>query len=145
MAEDEAWAGLPPAGDDDWLTEESDEPAMEKTTDVGAPADGAGIVLSDNDGIQTPAPQDSEGIFFAEEDAAQQVANAQSENWVDTLALHNTEDGDVQAGWTLQLDSDRAGPNPGADYVELSGEAQESDSLPDESSINFNNLEQIEW
>ncbi len=145
MAEDEEWAGLPPAVEDDWMTDDPDDPAMGDAADVMQASNANGIAQSDvgEEGAGSSAPQSSGSIYFAEEEATQTAAIGQSENWVETLGLHNSEDGDIQAGWTLQLDSAHA--SAGADYVELSGDAAESNPLGDENSINFANLEQIEW
>ena len=147
MAEDEAWAGLPPAAEDDWMTDEPDNSALEGATDVMAPSNAGGIVQSDDDGegVRSSAPQSSGSIHFAEEDATQTAAIGQSGNWVETLAPHNGEDGDIQAEWTLQVDSPHPGTDPNTDYVELSGDAPEGSPPGDENSINFANLEQIEW
>lgn len=147
MAEDDEWAGLPPAAEDDWMTEEPDDPAPESAAEVAQPSNEGEAAEAEvgEDGIRSPAPQHSDSIFFAEEESAQPAVSAQSENWVETLALHNAEDGDIQAGWTLQLDNAHGGAKMGADYVELSGESPDSNPLAGENSINFANLEQIEW
>ena len=61
------------------------------------------------------------------------------------MKLEDADGSEVPSGWTLNLDDGHTIAGSGADYYELSQDASGTITLADGSSVEFDNLERIEW
>ena len=89
---------------------------------------------------------DGDDLFiFQSGDGRDFVDGGASGGWTDTLRLEGADGGEVPDGWTLTLDKGSAITEDGEDYVSLSEDASGTITLADGTSVDFDNLERIEW
>ncbi len=87
----------------------------------------------------------SDLFVFGTGDGADTVDGGAGATWTDTIQLQNADGSDVASGWTVVLDSGDTITSTGSDYYELSQDASGTITLTDGSSIDFDNVERIEW
>ncbi|MEM8540490.1 MAG: hypothetical protein AAGF25_05995, partial [Pseudomonadota bacterium] len=66
------------------------------------------------------------------------------DSWVDTLELKGFDSGSMESDWTIQLDNGAIESQEG-DQLVLSDDASGSITFNDGSSIDFFEIEQIQW
>ena len=89
---------------------------------------------------------DGDDLFtFQSGDGRDFVDGGAGGGWTDTLRLEGAGGGEVPDGWTLTLDKGSAITEDGEDYLSLSEDASGTITLADGTSVDFDNLERIEW